>query len=171
LIDPAPLIHRNYASHYTAQILITSREDIELLLGKEALEPKQHTEKSRSEFIVSELYPAKLNYSTKTELLVVGIDYVTRIAKVSADGKEFDGYFKPAEQGRRNVAKEEALKARRNRAKKRAGSELEQHFIDNENLIRVNREGGDDALPVSAEDLPAKRKRTKSIIYKFYFAN
>lgn len=42
-------IHRQYANFYSLKIIATRREDIEVMLGKDALQNKAHTERTFSE--------------------------------------------------------------------------------------------------------------------------
>jgi hypothetical protein len=47
--NPPLLILRSYDDHYSVTILATKKRDIELILGKKAIENKQHTATTHSE--------------------------------------------------------------------------------------------------------------------------
>jgi hypothetical protein len=107
---------------------------------------------------VSALYPAVLKYSTKTELLVVGLDYVTRVEKIDQFGQAIQRNFKPAEQQRRDEVRETEL-AKRKTKKRAQGASQDNEFIDNANVPAIS---GDFWPPSEIEPkLLPPRKRTK----------
>lgn len=106
---------------------MSNRKDVQFILGP--LDAKIHSKGTRSEILISELYPARLKYSSKTELLVVRLDYNTKVQKIGPTGEQFEGNFKPTEQARRDRQRQTELDERR--AKSTRGDEDD--FIDHAN--------------------------------------
>jgi hypothetical protein len=123
---------------------------------------KRHSAATTSEILVSKLYPAKFSYSTKTELLVVGLDYVTKVEKTAPNGQSFKGDFKPVDQEHRNRARQQELDKRMEKKKRSKADDYDDDFIDNANVpLRDENFWSSNAEP--EPKLLPPRKRTKSM--------
>jgi hypothetical protein len=170
LADVVAHLHRCNREFYNVRIQLCERRDVELFLGKTAIAAKQQSAKSRSEFLISDLYPATLKYNRATELLVVRLEYETRVEKVDREGNAFTGFLKPAEQQRKSEKREEE---RAKREKRRAPDD--EDFIDHANVaaqdleaLPPNNNEMNDEAPAEALPRP-QRKRTKSMRNTFLF--
>lgn len=73
------LFFRSYANHYSLVILLTKREDAEWILGKKAIETRTNDDGSITEVLCNELFPIKLSYNTKYEVMKFEIDFRSKV--------------------------------------------------------------------------------------------
>lgn len=138
------------------EINLENKEDVESILGSEALATKFHDQTCHTEVLIDNLYPAKFKFNTKYEILTVELDYVTRVQKVDKENKSYLGYYKPANQGTKNYNKKiESDK----RSKKRS----QDSFIDASNLLKVANSDEWFSPPLFPFSSDQKRKKNPGI--------
>ena len=88
------------------KILLARRGDLEFLLGSAALKNKHHSDSCFSEIVVSDVYPASIEYNLRSEWLKIGFDYLVREEKVDEKNLKYMGYHKAANEAFRRRKKE-----------------------------------------------------------------
>jgi hypothetical protein len=148
-------------SNYSVEISVRKREDIELLLGVDSLAPKYINDISndRTEVLCCDLFPMKLKYFTSHSMLVVGIDYETRVEKLNKKNLKFLGYSKPGDHKQKKSKNSKKLKARNRIIKE----EFENIGIDHENILeKANSDWFDNSkFNESLANIRPKRIKTK----------
>ncbi len=90
---------------YTVVILLSSREDVELLLGSYALATKPlENGHGQTQFVINELFPVSMRFSSKCEIVTVDLDFETKIIK-DVNGVIKELHEKPANHGRKLLEK------------------------------------------------------------------
>jgi hypothetical protein len=107
---------------------------LQLLLGADAIARVTHDNglaKGYTEICCDELFPVVLRYCTKSKMLRMKIEYVTRIERVDESTREnFIGFYKPAVQARKEALRGVELEKRNLKRK------ADDDFIDDANIVR-----------------------------------
>jgi hypothetical protein len=139
-------------------------------LGSDSIAPKYEEGVSgdRTEVLCDEIFPINLKYFSSHSMLIVGIDYETRVEKLNKNDQVYLGYEKPAEHERKRKKNAKKLEVR----KRKVDEKEENVGVDHENILEIINDEWfhDSKFNQSQTNIhPKKRIKNKSMNIKHYF--
>ncbi len=135
---------------YTVNLILSHREDIEMILGKEGIGRKEFNT-AFAEILCDKVFTAHLKYNKTTKFLQFTLDYVTKCEKIHKRTKKpYLAYVKPA-------VFDHKLKERTKEFEKRKEKLKGEDFVDHDNIPKRSRE--DTSVNHDLSELAPQRRR------------